>query len=54
MKIIIQGLIDDEKMSNNHAEGIEEFSKIKSRNIDYMKHKFGSNYVPAEITMSMK
>ena len=54
MKSIIQRLIDDEKMSNNHAEGIEEFSKIKSGNIDYMKYKFGSNYVPAEITMSMK
>ena len=27
MKSLIQRLIDDEKMSNNHAEGIEEFSK---------------------------
>ena len=26
-KIIIQRLLDDEKMSNDHAEGIEEFSK---------------------------
>ena len=54
MKSIIQRLIDDEKMSNNHAEGIEEFSKIKSRNVDYMKYKLGSNYVPSEILMSMR
>ena len=26
----------------------------KSRSVDYMKYKFGSNYVPAEIAMSMK
>ena len=42
------------KMSNDHAEGIEEFSLKKSRNVDYMKYKFGSNYIPAEILMSMK
>ena len=27
MKILIQSIIDDKKMSNNHAEGIEDFSK---------------------------
>ena len=35
------------KMSNNHAEVIEEFSTYFSRNVDYMKYKFGSNYVHA-------
>ena len=25
-----------------------------SRNVDYMKYKFGSDYVPAEIAMSVK
>ena len=41
-------------MSNDHAEGIEEFSKYFSRNVEYMKYKFGSKYVPSEIVMSMK
>ena len=50
MKGLIQSLIDDEKMSNNHAEGIEEFSNF-SINVDYMKYNFGSNYVLAEIVM---
>ena len=54
MKSLIQMLIYDENISNNHAEGIEEFYKNKSRNDDYMKYKFGSNYIPAEIAMSMK
>ena len=40
-------------MSNNHSEGIEYFSKYYSRNIDYMKYKFGSNHDPAKIAMSM-
>ena len=53
MKGLIQRLIDDEKMSNDHAEGIEEFSESFSRNVDYTKYKFVSNYVPAEIAMSM-
>ena len=42
------------KNSNDHAEGIEEFSKINSRNVDYMRYKFGSDYVPAEMAMFMK
>ena len=54
MKSIIHRLIDDEKMPNDHAEGIEEFSNYFSRNVDYMKYKFGSNDVPAEIAMSTK
>ena len=54
MKDLIQRLIDDEKMSNDHAEGIEEFSESFSRNVDYKKYKIVSNYVPAEIAMSMK
>ena len=37
MKRLIQRLIDDEKMSNDNAEGKEEFSKYISRNVDYMK-----------------
>ena len=48
MKSLIQRLIDDETISNDHAEGIEAFSKYFSRNVDYMKYKFGSNYVPAK------
>ena len=54
MKGVIQRLIDDERMSNDHAEGIEEFSESFSRNVDYTKYKFESNYVPYEITMSIK
>ena len=42
-----------EEMSNDRVEGIKEFSK-KSRNVDCTKYKFGSNYVPAEITMSVE
>ena len=53
MKSLIQRLIYDEKISNDCTEVIEEFSK-KSRNVDYMKYKFGSNDVPAEIAMSTK
>ena len=54
IKSLIQRLIDDEKMPNKHAEWIEEFSNCFSRNVDYMKYKFGSNYFPAEIVMFMK
>ena len=54
MKGLIQRLIDDEKMSNDHAEWIEEFSELFSRNVDYTKYKFVSNYVPAETLMSMR
>ena len=41
-------------MSKDHAEGIEEFSESFSRNVDYTKYKFVSNYVPAEITIYLK
>ena len=41
-------------MSNDHAEVIEEFSESFSRNVDYTKYKFVSNYVPSEIETSMK
>ena len=37
IKILIQNLIDDEKISNNHSERIEEFSKYFTRNVDYTK-----------------
>ena len=37
MKSRIKSLIDDGKMPNDHAEGIEEFSKYFSRNVDYTK-----------------
>ena len=37
IKILIQNLIDDEKLSNNHSERIEEFSKSFTRNVDYTK-----------------
>ena len=43
MKGIIQRFVDDEKMSNDHAEGIEEFSKSFSINVDYIKYKLVSN-----------
>ena len=54
MKSQIQKIIDDEKMSNDYAERIEEFSKYGSSNVDYMKYKFWSNYVPTEIALSTK
>ena len=54
MKIIIQRLIGHEKMSNDPTEVIGEFSKYFSINVDYMKYKFRSNYVPPEVSMSMK
>ena len=54
MKVIIQRLIDYEKMSNNHTKGIEDFSKTISKNDDYIKYNFGSDYDTAEIAMSMK
>ena len=53
MKGLIQSLIDDEKMSNDNAEGIEGFYFF-SINADYMKYRFGSNYVLVEIIMSTK
>ena len=40
------------KKFNGHAEVIEEFSKYFSRNVDYMKNRFVSNGVTAEIAMS--
>ena len=54
MKSLIQRLIDDEKISNNHAEGIEEFSLKKEEMLITWNKTFGSNYVPAEIMMSMR
>ena len=44
MKGLIQWTTDDEKIPNDHAEGIEEFSFF-SRNVNNMKYKFVSNYV---------
>ena len=46
MKSLIKSLIDDENFSSDCAEGIGEFF-FNSVNVDYMKYKFGSNYVPA-------
>ena len=40
-------------MFNDHAEGIEAFLR-KSINVDDMKYKLGSNYVNAEIVMSLR
>ena len=37
MKIPIQRLIDDEKIPNDHAEGIEEFYLKIIINVDYIK-----------------
>ena len=47
-------IIDNGKMTDDHAEGIEEFSNLFSTKIDYEKYRCGSNYVPAEIAMAMK
>ena len=54
IKFQLKEKIDDETISNNHAEGINDFSEYFSINVDYIKYKFGSNYFPAEIMMSMK
>ena len=54
MKSLISRLINDGKISNDHAEGIEEFSNIFLQLFDYSKYKYGSTYVLAEISMSMK
>ena len=53
MKNLIQRMIDDRKMTNDHAEVIEEFSMSFSMKIDYEKYRYGSNYVPVEIAMAM-
>ena len=42
------------KTSNDNDEGIEEFSKSFPRNVGYIKYKFGSNYVPDKIVVSIK
>ena len=54
MKVLIKRLIGDEKIPNDHAEVIEELYIYISRNDEYMKYKFGSNYGPAEIMMYIK
>ena len=54
MKSLIQRLIDNWKMTDDYAEGIEEFSNSFSTKIDYEKYRFGSNYVSAEIAMAVK
>ena len=47
-------LTGDENICKDNVEGIEQFSTYFWGNVDYMKYKFGSNYVPAEIVISMK
>ena len=53
MRSLIIRLIVDREMTNNYSEGIEECSNLFSMKFDYEIHKFGSNYVPDKIAMSM-
>ena len=54
MKALIKRNIDDGLMTDFHADGIEEFSALYSKDIDYEKYKIGSTYVPVEIAISLK
>ena len=54
MKFLVQRLIADGKMSQDHADGIREFSQHFSSKEDYESLKEGSSYVPLEIAMMMK
>ena len=54
MKALIKRNIDDGLMTNFHADGIEEFSALYSKDIDYEKYKIESTYVPVEIAISLK
>ena len=54
MKSLLKRSVDDGKMSNFHANGIEEYSEYYSRNKDYEKYKFGATYVPFEIALGLK
>lgn len=54
MKSLIQRLIDDKKMSPDHAEGIEKYSAFVDGRYDFTNLKRGSSYVPTEIANSMK
>ena len=53
MKSLIQRLIDDENFPTIMLKEYNSFLK-KSKNVDNMKCKFGSDYGPAEIAMSIK
>ena len=54
MKSLIKQLIDDKKMSPDHAEGIEKYAMFVDRRFNFLKLKESSTYVPAEIAISMK
>ena len=54
MKALIKRNIDDGLMTSFHADRIEEFSAIFSKNINYKKYKYGSTYIPIEIAISLK
>ena len=54
MKSLIKRLIDDNKMSSDHAEGIEQFAEIVESRHNFSMLKEGSTYVPAVIAISMK
>ena len=54
MKSLIKRLIDDNKMSSDHEEGIEQFAEIVQSKHNFSMLKEGSTYVPAVIAISMK
>ena len=54
MKSLIKRLIDDNKMSQDHAEGIEQYATFLDGRFDFLKLKRGSTYVPTEVAISMK
>ena len=54
MKSLIKRLIDDNKLSPDHAEGIEQYATFVEGRFDFSNLKIGSTYVPTEIAISMK
>ena len=54
MKFLLKKLIDDKKMSEDHAEGIMIFSEHVSSHSDYSTLKEGSTYVPLQVAMALK
>ena len=54
MKKLMQSHIDDNLMSDHHANGIKEFAETRATEIDYNQYKYGSTFVPVEIAMIMK
>ena len=51
MKILINRLIDDNKMLPDHAERIEQFQEIVERRCDFSMLKESSVCAPEEISI---